>query len=326
MPKGAILFDFDGTLVDTRQASWEVFAETNDQFGLGVDSRDAFFGIFENNFHESFDALSDDADHIRRAKEHFMAALKDRYQPSLIPGIVDVVRSLTQSYTLAVVSSNAMPVIRRVLTDAGLATCFSHVFSGDVQPSKSLVIRQFTTDQRYASLRHCSPSYVDSADLTLVPNDATFMVTDTVGDVEEARRVGVRAIGVCWGMHDEARLLAAGAETVMVWPQELIAFFDAASDTVPDSCQVDAAVTATVDPAAHAHSGCPNESCRCGAEALRPRAADVRSQNRLRGRRAATAGIGPAAGSAGVVPVAPIPPKPAIDPELLEALRLTAVR
>ena len=266
MPRGAILFDFDGTLVDTRQASWEVFAETNERFSLGVDSRDAFFRIFQSNFHESFDALSPDKEHIRRAKDHFMAALNDRYRPSLIPGIVDVIRSLTPAYTLAVVSSNGMPVIRRVLTEAGVATCFSHVFSGDVQPSKSAVIRQFIADQSYASLRHCTPSYVDTTAAAMVPNDATFMVTDTVGDIEEAGRVGIRAIGVCWGMHDEASLLAAGAETVMVWPQELVAFFGAAADETPDSCRigpVESTPTAPTTPGRSSHDTCSTEACHC---------------------------------------------------------------
>ena len=76
MPHGAILFDFDGTLVDTRDSSWEVFAETNEQFGLGVDTREAYFDIFHGNFHESFETLSNDKDLVRRAKEHFEANLR----------------------------------------------------------------------------------------------------------------------------------------------------------------------------------------------------------------------------------------------------------
>ncbi len=334
MPRGAILFDFDGTLVDTRQASWELFAETNELFGLGVDSRDAFFRIFRNNFHESFEALSSDADHIRQAKQHFMTALTERYRPSLIPGIVDVIRALTPSYTLAVVSSNAMPVIRRVLEGAGLATCFSHVFSGDVEPSKSAVIKRFMADQSYASLRHCAPSYVDTPRPRLV-DDAVFIVTDTVGDVEEARRVGIRAVGVCWGMHDEASLRAAGAETVMVWPQELEAFFVGAQDEVPDTCRLGPTPASPAD--AESDSGaddsCTTGVCRChtagGQGESSPRRAEVRSAVRLRARLAAPM-------ATPLTPPVEVPVRlgpgtevghnrPAIDPELLEALRLTAV-
>ena len=36
-----IVFDFDGTLVRTREASWALFRETNERFGLGVDSPEA---------------------------------------------------------------------------------------------------------------------------------------------------------------------------------------------------------------------------------------------------------------------------------------------
>ena len=37
MPPLAILFDLDGTLVQTREASWKIFARTNAAFNLGVD-------------------------------------------------------------------------------------------------------------------------------------------------------------------------------------------------------------------------------------------------------------------------------------------------
>ncbi len=49
-----------------------------------------------------------------------------------------------------------------------------------------------------------------------------MLVTDTIGDVEEAIRCGIRAVGVVWGMHTADELLAAGAEFVAIWPQELI--------------------------------------------------------------------------------------------------------
>ena len=51
--------------------------------------------------------------------------------------------------------------IRRILVGAGIATCFSHVFSGDVEPKKTVSIRRFLGDQRYAAQRRCSPAYHD---------------------------------------------------------------------------------------------------------------------------------------------------------------------
>lgn len=227
----AILFDLDGTLVDTRAASWELFAETNRKFALGVDTREAFFRIFEGNFFESLARLCADAARAEAVKQHFMELLRTRYRPALIPGMSDVVRALAPHCTLAVLSTNGIETIRRILVEAGIATCFSHVFSGDVQPKKAASMRRFLGDQRYAAQRCCTPAYreepvsgaaLESADVVLV--------TDTAGDVVEAKEVGIRAVGVAWGMHSERQLLEAGAEKVALWPQELVAWLR------PDGC------------------------------------------------------------------------------------------
>lgn len=224
MPR-AILFDLDGTLVDTRAASWELFSETNLAFALGIDSREAFFRAFEGNFFESLARLCPEPQRAEAAKQHFMELLRTRYQPALIPGMTDVVRALAPHCTLAVISSNGIEAIRRILVGADIATCFSHVFSGDVEPKKSVSIRRFLGDQRYAAQRRCSPEYHDDGGAAESLSSAdVVLVTDTVGDVKEAKEVGTRAVGVAWGMHTEGQLLSAGAEKVALWPQELVAW------------------------------------------------------------------------------------------------------
>ena len=52
----------------------------------------------------------------------------------------------------------------------------------------------------------------------LSPNNA---VADTVFDMQMARDAGTRAVGVGWGYHAGAELLAAGAEFVAASPAEL---------------------------------------------------------------------------------------------------------
>jgi phosphoglycolate phosphatase len=239
MPR-AILFDLDGTLVQTRVAMWELFAETNQAFALGIDSRDAFFRLLERNFFESLASLCPDAARAEAAKQHFLELLRTRYRPALIPGMTDIVRALASNCTLAIISSNGIETIRRILVDAGIATCFSHVFSGDVEPKKSASIRRFLGDQRYAAHRSCSPEYNEGGSDAAELNSAdVFLVTDTVGDVAEAKEVGIRAIGVAWGMHTEHQLLSAGAEKVALWPQELVAWLrSSGSDSSECACDV----------------------------------------------------------------------------------------
>jgi phosphoglycolate phosphatase len=247
----AILFDLDGTLVDTRAASWELFAETNLAFALGIDSRDAFFRAFEGNFFESLARLCPDPQRAAAAKAHFMELLRTRYRPALIPGMVDVVRALAPNCTLAVISTNGIEAIRRILVDAGIATCFSHVFSGDVEPRKAASMRRFLGDRRYAAQRQCSPAYHDGKESGALLADEVVLVTDTVGDVIEAREAGVQAIGVAWGMHTERQLLEAGAARVALWPQELVAWLrtsDESSTTC--ACSLPPSPTTSAPPAA----------------------------------------------------------------------------
>jgi phosphoglycolate phosphatase len=257
----AILFDLDGTLVDTRAASWELFSETNRRFNLGIDTREAFFGVFEGNFFESLARHCADPAHAEAVKQHFMELLRTRYRPALIPGMSDVVRALAPHCTLAVLSTNGIETIRRILVDAGIATCFSHVFSGDVQPKKSASIRRFLGNQRYAAQRCCTPEYRDgSTDAATLHLTDVVLVTDTAGDVAEAKEVGIRAIGVAWGMHSERQLLSAGADKVALWPQELVAWLRPAGCDASAACACEVApgtVCAAGDPPAAAANVAP---------------------------------------------------------------------
>jgi phosphoglycolate phosphatase len=296
----AILFDLDGTLVQTRNASWELFAETNREFGLGVDTREAFLGLFEDNFFRSLERICTDPARLAAVKDHFLQLLRTRYRPELIPGIADVVKSLAPHFTLAVLSTNTMVTIRRLLADAGIASCFAHVFAGDVEPDKGVAIRRFLADGSYGFRRSCRPEYEESGGAQHPAADTVALVTDTVGDVREARACGIRAVGVAWGMHGEHQLLAAGAETVAIWPQELVAWF------VPGrgrAAAIRAATGACATPA----------GAQDGEESLEHR---VATAGRVRRHRRARAG-GQIASA-----VVPEPGKPApVDATLLRAVR-----
>jgi phosphoglycolate phosphatase len=50
---------------------------------------------------------------------------------------------------------------------------------------------------------------------------STVMIGDTSYDILMAHNAGVRAIGVAWGYHEPAELLAEGADVVALHPSEL---------------------------------------------------------------------------------------------------------
>ncbi len=273
-----ILFDFDGTLVQTRTASWEVFRGINEQFGLGIDSQAAYFALMEDNLFESLRRHIRDEAKADAVTAAFLSALERDYHPQPVPGIVDVIHALTPHAVLAVLSSNATPVMRRVLTENGIDYCFSHVFGGDVVEHKTEGIRRFLGDAAAGAGRMCEAPYDGerggfrpmSGIVGAALSPDTVLVTDTVGDVAAALAAGVRAVGVCWGMHSADQLLAAGAEFVAVWPQELISHLRAPATggarQESGACAVPGAAAA-----AGSSSGC---GCGCpGKPAEQPGAA-----------------------------------------------------
>jgi phosphoglycolate phosphatase len=214
-----VVFDMDGTLVQARSAAWEIFQETAAKFELPVRSAEEFFELFSTNFFEALDGVCADEVMAGQVRRHFLEALRERYTPILIPGMADVVKRLAPHYALAVMSSNAMEAIRRTLETAGVAHCFAHVFSADVESSKQNHLGKVLADPLYGNLRSCSAAYVEDRPAS---GEEVVLVTDTVGDVHEATAAGVRVIGVSWGMHGEESLRRAGAEFVACWPQELL--------------------------------------------------------------------------------------------------------
>ncbi|PNG24574.1 HAD family hydrolase [Methylocella silvestris] len=219
----AILFDLDGTLVQTRDASWALFERTNKKFALGIDDREQFFKLFRDNLFVAVPQACGDQERGVAAIDHFLELLRKEYNPPLVPGIADVVRTLAARCVLGIVSSNALEAIRRIADDARIAQCIAHVFAGDIEPDKRKSIRQFLADPSYATLRIGSPAYQERTPKPFEP-DEVAVVTDTVCDVRHARECGVRTLGVSWGMHKASELMEAGAEKVAVWPQEIISW------------------------------------------------------------------------------------------------------
>lgn len=214
MPR-AILFDIDGTLVDTRAASWELVCRDEPRSPSAStrarhssrSSRATSSSRWRGCAPRQPPIRSGQAP-LHGSSAHALPA-GDDYR------LVDVVRALAPHCALAVLSTIGIEAIRRILVDAGIATCFSHVLSGEVQPRKSESMRRFLRDYRYAAQRCCSPAYREepTGDDALESSDCV-LVTDTVGDVAEAKEVGIATVGVAWGTHSERQLLDAGAKKV----------------------------------------------------------------------------------------------------------------
>ncbi len=218
----AVLFDVDGTLVDTvylhTVAWWEALRQQGHQvtmarihrsIGMGSDHLlDALLG--ERRDRSGDDGLS--AAHL---------ALYAPYWPRLspLPGAADLVRACADRGWRVVLASSASGREAEVMTgvlDADEAI-FAMTTSEDVEASKP------------------SPDLVERAlERAGVPADRAVFVGDAVWDAQAAAKAGVRCLGLLTGGFAPQELREAGARAVYESPADLLARLDDSPLASPD--------------------------------------------------------------------------------------------
>lgn len=123
----------------------------------------------------------------------------------LYDGIAELLRTLHGAgWTLAVATGKSDRGLGHCLAAHGIAELFASLQTADRHPSKP-----------HPAMLEAAMAQVGAA-----PGE-TVMIGDTGYDIAMAGGAGVRAIGVAWGYHDAAELIAAGAEAVARDPAHL---------------------------------------------------------------------------------------------------------
>ncbi|MFD8599289.1 HAD family hydrolase [Kitasatospora sp. NPDC059646] len=198
---GLVLFDLDGTLLDT--ASTVVGTSTAVLASLGVTGIDpeAVRATIGRPLAESYAALlgapADSAD-VAAAVRAYLALYRERTVPRarelLFPGVADgLARLRSAGLTLTVATNMLTASAEALLTAAGLRGRFAMVVGADAvaRPKPAPDVGLLITTE----LCH--------------PPARAVMVGDTVHDVLMANAAGLSSIAVTYGLHSEARLRTA---------------------------------------------------------------------------------------------------------------------
>ena len=198
-------FDYDGVLVDSFDQLLTAFQRTTVETGLGrIPTRNDFETIKDLSATGIATLLGVPEGHIERYTERMHALLEaDGYAPAMFPGIPDLLKTLSGQHTIVIVTSNYDRLIRRGLSQNGVAECVSLVLDARQPGTKSDKIRH--TLER---LGH--------------PPEDGFMIGDTRGDIRHGRLAGVRTAGVTWGYQTRKTLEQESPDFIVDSPQELL--------------------------------------------------------------------------------------------------------
>lgn len=195
-----ILFDLDGTLLDTLDDLTDAVNRTMRRFSLPERSR-AEVRRFVGNGSRRLIELAAGADHPQL--EEILAVYAADYDQNCLvktapyPGIMDAMRTLkAQGRRLGIISNKPDSAVN-ALADA--------LFPG---------LTDIAVGDRPGARRKPAPDAVLAAMEALgAKPEETVYIGDSDVDVRTAHAAGVRCVSVTWGFRDRNELVAAGAET-----------------------------------------------------------------------------------------------------------------
>ena len=202
-----VLFDCDGTLVDSQHVIADAMARTFQDHGLPAPALEETRRIIGLSLSGAIARLSGEPDMARADrmaetyKRHFLAlrTAPDFHEP-LFDGAREAVQALArqQDVLIGMVTGKSRRGVEAVLGHHGLREAFTVVRSADDCPSKP---------HPAMVLECCSETGVDP--------EATLVVGDTVFDMAMAAAARALPLGVGWGYHETNELIEAGAHRIL---------------------------------------------------------------------------------------------------------------
>lgn len=188
-----VLFDFDGVIADTFEIAYQVMTDLK-----YIDiSKDQFRKYFNGNIHE----VEDVAEDMPEKSLHDRSPFFEKYIPKILEtvpysGIGDVIKELSEQYKMVIVTSNINSAVEQYLNKNDLSQYFDGIYGADIEPSKAVKINNILTKFN-----------LDKSD--------TVFITDTLGDVLEAKKAGVQSIAASWG-YSKRKDLEKGEPMVII--------------------------------------------------------------------------------------------------------------
>jgi HAD superfamily hydrolase (TIGR01549 family) len=192
-----VLFDWDGTLLDSYQADSAAYLAMFHEMGISWGLKE-LTRHYSPNWYDVYRAAGlarkhwNDADRIWRQNY-------SNHRPELISGTRRVLASLLRRHRLGLVTNGDRDRVTRQLREFRLTRHFSaRVCAGDTPEKKP----------------HPAPLRLAMGHMRLHPSECVY-VGDTPEDLEMSRRAGVRAIAVLGPFPTEKRLRAAKPEFLL---------------------------------------------------------------------------------------------------------------
>lgn len=208
-----IIFDFDGTLIDSRPGVVKTFKKVVGELASKKLKEKEITQLIGKPLAQIISILLNTNDEalIKKGCGLFQEYYNEKeiYHNILYPGIEEILRLFKkQSLQLFIVSNKIESFIKKILEQHNLKEYFNAILGTDGTDKQSK-----------------KPDQIKNLlNLYKLKKPETVMVGDTENDILAAKENSIYSIGVTWGYGSESNLIKAGADTICHTPLELKQF------------------------------------------------------------------------------------------------------
>lgn len=185
----AVIFDFDGVLVD----SVEFWFRINQTAAKALEknlSKGVYLESFSGNIHlglaENLKLKAKEMEKFFRIKHQLVDKFYNRRGLKFFSFVKGFIPRLYKQADLYIVTSSPKKAVRSLLARQGLNRYFKQIY-GLNRKGKRLVLSRLA--KKYSAKN-------------------IIFVTDTIGDIKEGRAAGLKVCSVAWGFHKKKQLMA----------------------------------------------------------------------------------------------------------------------
>lgn len=202
----AIIFDFDCTIVDSRDYFVDFIAKEADRFPLSEEERDDLKGLPLMKIARRLGIVWWRLPGLYFQGRQEMDAVVHKLKP--FAGMVSVIEKLhNEGHELFIVSSNSVKNIRTFLAKQKLREYFVEIYGGVELFGKASMLHRLLRENN------------------LKVNQAVS-IGDEVRDIEAAQSVGMRCLAVTWGLSSSKDLRDLKPTAVADSPKDIISILE----------------------------------------------------------------------------------------------------
>ena len=207
MKDKVVVFDFDGTLADSEKtiiSIYDYFAVKNNRPELSEEIKQK---LRDGTTRQALKWAGVRFWQIPRLLNVARGEYKKRSSKvRIFPGIKGVVKNLSKSYDIYILSTNSEKTVRKILKNNEFKTEVN-VLKGSSVFGKDKALKKLQRSHKYN-------------------RSLSWMVGDEMRDIAAGNKAGLNSVGVTWGLQSEKGLRLARPDHIVNSPEELLAIIE----------------------------------------------------------------------------------------------------